>query len=297
MFETCLFVYYATRCQHIQKHFDIVLTYFDLDGIHDLRVEIKRLRSFFQLIEWITPAFPAKRNMRRVRKVFKSVAELRDIHVQQQLTRTWSQSLGVFLSEYYNILKQKELTAREGFAAFASHYDLHKTLAKNEKRVKKALEPLARDMVLTKIQERLEYLLRQILKYGENGHQDHNLHKVRILTKEARYIAEIASTCFPELGYTELLIQKLKGIHQPLGHWHDIQVAFEHLEDFHAEYGQADAAPPFTQQVVYDRLILMLQDQQISLRKNFNERWEEFLAYININFCGLYEDPVHKSLT
>lgn len=297
MFQKCLLAYYITRCQQIQKHFDMALTYFDVDGIHDLRVEIKRLRSFFQLIEWIMPAFPAKRNIRQIRRLFKSVAELRDIHVQQQLTRTWSQSLGVFLSEYYNILKQKELSAREEFAAFASQCDLHKTLAKNEKRVNQVFESLVKETVVIKIQERIEHLLRQVLEYGVNGHQEDNLHKVRILTKETRYIAEIAQKCFPELGYNDLFIQHLKGIHQTLGHWHDIQVAFEHLENFEAEYSQPDAAPPFTTQAVYERLTVMLQDQQISLRKNFDERWEEFMTYINVNFPGLQENPIHKSLT
>ena len=281
MFQKCVGAYYAARCKNLQKHFDMALTYFDVNGIHDLRVEIKRLRSFFQLIEWITPAFPAKSNMRPMRKLFKSAAELRDIHVQQQLTRAWSHSLGVFLSEYYNILKQKELSARKRFAAFASQCDLHKTLVKNEKRLSLALDPLTKETVATKIQERVEHLLRQILEYGENGHQEHNLHKVRILTKETRYIAEIANKCFPELGYGNPLIQQLKGIHQTLGHWHDIQVAFEHLEKFEAEYGQSEAAPPFTTPEVYARLSALLEEQQTSFRQDFDRRWEEFMTYLN----------------
>ncbi|GAK55411.1 CHAD domain containing protein [Candidatus Vecturithrix granuli] len=281
MFQKCLGVYYAARCKNIQKHFEMAVTYFDVNAIHDLRVEIKRLRSFFQLIEWITPAFPAKPYMRQMRKLFKSAAELRDIHVQQQLTRAWSQSLGVFLSEYYNILKQKELSARKRFAAFASQCDLHKEFVKNEKRVSQAFDPLSKETASTKIQERIEHLLRQILEYGENGHQENNLHKVRILTKETRYIAEIANKCFPELGYGNLLIQQLKGIHQTLGHWHDIQVAFEHLENFEAEYGQPDAAPPFTTQEVYARLSALLEEQQKSFRQDFDRRWEEFMTYIN----------------
>ena len=297
MAQTCLVRYYTTRCQQIQKHFTLATTYFDVDSIHDLRVEIKRLRSFFQLIEWVTPAFNAKKNLRTLRKLFKSAADLRDIHVQQLLTRTWSQTLGVFLSEYYNTLKHNEFPARNEFAAFASHCDLQQEIDKNEKRLKQALAPLTAAQISAKIYERITHLLQQILTYSQDGYEDKNLHKVRILTKETRYIAEIARQCFPEPGYDEQFIQQLKGIHQILGDWHDIQVAYTHLDDFEAEYGPPEAAPPFTTQEIYDRLHAMLKEQQQAFHKEFDGRWEEFMSYINAHFPALYEDLAHKSLT
>ncbi len=49
-----------------------------------------------------------------------------------------------------------------------------------------------------------EYLLRQISNMAKTAIVITTCIKVRILTKEARYIAEIASRCFPELGYNEI---------------------------------------------------------------------------------------------
>lgn len=297
MAQKCLLLYYTTRCQQIQKHFKLATAYFDVDGIHDLRVEIKRLRSFFQLVEWVTSEFRAKKNLQTFRKLFKSAADLRDIHVQQLLTRTWSQKFGVFLSEYYNSLKSKEFPARDEFAAFAGRFDLQQEIDKNEKRLKQALEPLTDSQISTRIYDRITYLLQHILSYGKDGHEDKNLHKVRILTKETRYITEIARQCFPKAGYDEQFIQQLKGIHQVLGNWHDIQVAYSHLEDFEAEYGAPADEPPFTTQDIYDRLHAMLNEQQQALRKKFDGRWEEFRAYLTTNFPGVCEDPAHKNLT
>ena len=117
MFQQCLLKYYTSRCQNIQGHFFNAANYFDPDGIHDLRVEIKQLRAFFRLIEWIAPKFSAKKNLRNFRKLFKAASDLRDIHVQQELTRKWAKDMEVFLSEYYNSLKQKELPARKKFLA------------------------------------------------------------------------------------------------------------------------------------------------------------------------------------
>jgi CHAD domain-containing protein len=294
MAQQCLLNYYTTRCQQLQKHFAQAAIYFDVESIHDLRVEIKRLRAFFQLIEWVTPEFKAKKNLRTFRKLFKSAADLRDIHVQQLLTRTWSQAFGVFLSEYYNTLKSKEFPARAEFAAFASHCGLQQEIEKNEKRLKHALAPLTDAQISIKIYDRITYLLQHILSYGKDGHEDKNLHNVRILTKETRYITEIASHCFPDPTYDEAFIQQLKGIHQTLGDWHDIQVAYSHLEDFEEEYGAPAAAPPFTTQEVYDRLHAMLRKQQQTLRHQFDGRWEEFIGYITTHFPALFED---KSLT
>ena len=286
MFQTCFLEYYTFRCQNIQENFSLAVNCYDPDGTHDLRVEIKRLRAFFKLIEWITPTFIAKKNIRNIRKLFKSAAELRDIHVQQMLTREWAEDLGVFLSEYYNTLKQKELPAQEQFMTFARRFDLPKEVLKNKKRLLQSLEPLSDEYASSKIQARIDYSLRQIIEYdGEKGHQEEDLHQIRILTKETRYIAEIAQDCFPELGYDDEFIGQLRGIHQALGNWHDTEIALEHVEDFLDAFPELSSgnssSPPLTPPDVYDRLVDKLKEDKESFFTMFEERWHEFVLVLN----------------
>jgi len=261
-------------------------TYFDPDGVHDLRVEIKQLRAFFRLIEWITPTFTAKKNIRNIRKLFKSAANLRDIHVQQMLTRSWAKDLGVFLSEYYNTLKQKELPARKQFSAFVKQFDLQREVTGNNKRMSRSLGKLSDAYVSSKTQARISQLLRQIIEYGsENRLQAEHLHQVRILTKETRYTVHVAQCCFPELGYSDELDRQLRGLHQVLGKWHDTEIALEHIDEFLSEsrdefVGTLDDSP-LTEMSVYEKLFQKLQKGKTTLLSTFEERWNEFMLFVN----------------
>jgi len=250
-------------------------------------VEIKQLRAFFRLIEWIAPKFNAKKNLRNFRKLFKAAADLRDIHVQQVLTRKWAKDMGVFLSEYYNSLKQKELPARKKFVKFAKEFDLEKELGVNEKRIKPALKPLSDDYAAEKIQERIEQQLQQIIEHGsENQNREEHLHQLRIIAKETRYTLDIAQHCFPDLiqGAAELN-QHLRGLHQALGKWHDGDVAKAHVNEFQAEFpalfsGTSDELA-LTGSKVYDKLFRKIHGEKAAYLGVFKRRWRGFLIYID----------------
>ncbi len=284
MFQECFLTYYESRCKNLAEYFLPASNYFDPDGVHDLRVEIKQLRSFFRLIEWIAPTFTVKKNIRNIRKLFKSAADLRDIHVQQILTREWSKELGVFLSEYYNTLKQKEFPARAEFATFAANFDLHDEIAVNQKRILKALEHLSDKDGTAKTRDRIEQLLQQIVEYGNaNRLQEEHLHKLSILAKETRYTIQVAQKCFPELGYTEELDQQLRGLHQVLGKWHDTDIALGHIDDFLTEFQELFTEPKAISSAdikVYETLCKTLQEKKIDLLDMFEERWNEFIRFL-----------------
>lgn len=285
MFRECFLKYYTSRCKNLKDHFFMALMYFDPDGVHDLRVEIKQLRSFFGLIQWIAPTFTAKKNIRNIRKLFKSAAGLRDVQVQQMLTREWSQELGTFLSEYYNTLKQKEFPARDQFVAFAHNFDLQNEIAINKKRISKALEIFSDKDAEAKTGDRVEQLLQQIITYGsENRLQEEHLHKLRILAKETRYTLQIAQRCFPELGYSDELDKQLRGLHQVLGKWHDTDIALEHVDgfltDFYDQFDDTNDDFPLTKRSVYDKLCQNLQKKKTSLLSTFDERWNEFMLFL-----------------
>jgi len=274
MFQECFLAYYRSQTQRLHDHFMLAVTSCDPDGIHDLRVDIKQLKAFFTLIKRIAPTFRAKKNLRKIRKLFQAAAEIRDVQVQQELTSAWIKQYGLDLSAYANSLKQKELPARKRFTKFAKSFDLTKKVAKNEKKIARALQNLADEDAAAKTGERVERLLAKILKFGrENKLQPDHLHKLRILTKKARYTIEVARQCFPESGYREEFSEKLRGVHQVLGKWHDHVIALEHVEAFQAE--NPDQSPP-----LYAELSNHLQQEKTDLLAAFEEKWNEFATYL-----------------
>jgi len=302
MFQECFLEYYKSQYKNMQHYFSMAATYCDPDGIHDMRVEVKRLRAFFKLLEWITPAFQVEKNIRNLRKLFKAAAEIRDVHVQQELTREWAKKFHLTLSEYYNFLKQKEIPARKHFSRFAKSFDIHKEFEKNENKMRRSLKKRTDEYAAVKTRARVDRLINGIIEFGnENRLQEEYLHKVRILAKETRYTIEAARQCFPELGYSDELNKRLRGLHQVLGKWHDADIALEHVETFQAESlenpplrGVGGCIPPLKGVEAcipplrgargvsnYTELCKHLQQEKTDLLTTFEERWDDFVIFIS----------------
>ncbi len=277
MFQQSLFEYYRTLAESIQAHFSRAAAYRDPDALHEMRVGIKQLRAYFRVIECLAPAtFPAKKYLRPIRKLFKVSGDVRDAQVQQELTRAWAKEMGVFLSEYYNELKRKELRSGAAFTAFAAHFDLENELHHNGERMIRALAPLTEENAAQSVRDRLDAQLQELHAYEQRDLlQENCLHPLRILAKETRYTLDIATRCFPEIAYGEGLDAMLRGIYQALGHWHDGDVAKEHLNEFHETYADTSA---FTDEHAYDVLFLRIRDEKETYFREFQARWAEFSA-------------------
>jgi len=275
MFQQSLFEYYQTLAASIQAHFVRAAAYRDPDAVHEMRVGIKQLRAFFRVVESLAPAaFPAKKYLRPIRTLFKISGALRDAQVQQELTRVWAKEMGIFLSEYYNELKRKELRAGAAFAEFADHFELEDELQRNSERLLYAVIPLTETQALQNIRSRLAHQLLELHAYEEREPlEECCLHPLRILAKETRYTLGIAARCFPELNNSEL-DDRLRGIHQALGKWHDSEVAREHLDEFHAVHARASS---LTDEHVYDLLFLKIRDEKETCFHEFQVCWGEFL--------------------
>ena len=87
MIFDCLGEYYKSQEQKIRQNFHLAVSTFDVESIHELRVEIKRLRAFFHLIGHINPVFHPEQDLQKILGLFKSAGKIRDIHVQQNMAR------------------------------------------------------------------------------------------------------------------------------------------------------------------------------------------------------------------
>lgn len=273
-FQQPLFTYYQTLAASIQTHFFRAAAYRDPDALHEMRVGIKQLRAFFRLIECLAPeTFPASKYLRPIRKLFKISGDLRDAQVQQELILAWTKDIGVFLSEYYNDLKCKEMRSGASFTAFAAHFDLHEELQHHGERLIRTLAPLSDEHALSCLQSRLAHQLQELhaCKQREPLEED-SLHPLRILAKEARYTLDIAARCFPNLQ-DNALNDMLRGIHQALGKWHDSQIAKEHLDEFHETHASASS---LTDEHAYDLLFLKIRNEKETYFREFQAYWAEF---------------------
>src|SRR5436305_13513638 len=72
----------ATRCRRYKKALKHCRKSFSESSVHDLRVETRRFLALITLLRWRLSGDSIDQAVKRLRKLFKRLAGLRDAHVQ-----------------------------------------------------------------------------------------------------------------------------------------------------------------------------------------------------------------------
>jgi CHAD domain-containing protein len=277
MYPECLWTYYGNLQRIIEENYNLAVKYTDEDGVHDMRVAIKRLRAYFNLIEWINPVFQAKEILKPIRRLFKAAGRIRDIHVQQELVRKWASELDLEMSEYYNFLKQNEMEERKRFLPSVKKFDLG-IFQKNWVLIQNILAFISTEYIQYKAEERLNLQIEELIKFREKENFiEDDYHAIRILAKETRYTLEVLQTCFPPKDDWKKLNEALRKVHQALGRWHDDDVARQFLDNFLHLYFRKR----FYDRSSYTKYKRNLTNDKRKQLKEFEQRWTEFLVLTN----------------
>lgn len=273
MFQNCLVRYFEYNYFNIRNQFYIAAKTYNPDAIHDLRVEIKQLRAYFQLIEWINPSFSYKDNFRYIKKLFKSAGTVRDLQVQAELTSEWQTRLNVNLDDYSKLLEQREIAAKLDFARFCKRYKL-KNLKSKRKNLEQALENISLGFAKIRANDRVQFQIREMITFGHMAPKsDEPLHKIRALAKQARYTFNILEKCSLRTDFPKTITDELKNIHHALGEWHDHELALEFLDNFKNNFSRYS---PIDEKQ-FSALKRTIGKEKESLRSEFSKLWGEFV--------------------
>ena len=270
----CYGIYYRDQVQRIRRDYGRAVEMMEVEGVHDLRVDIKRFRAYGNLIEYVNPVFSAAVYLKTVRRLFKSAGPLRDLQVQLELVRDRSRKSDLELSEYYNALKSRETQARKVFLRKAGRFDFE-VFDSMWTRVRRCLMYISPEYIRYKAEARFKGLVDEVIAFrGRTDFQEDDYHAIRILAKEARYALEIIRQCYPARPEWEGLNNRLRSLHQALGRWHDSDVGLQHVESFLLDY----AGRPFYSPSDYTRLAHGLQEEKELFLGKFEKDWKIFLA-------------------
>lgn len=248
--------------QRLKKHCTV-------DDVHDVRVDIKRLRALYQLIGWMNHRFNAESQLKPVRNFFKAAGKLRDLHVQMELTRRWTSENRANLSEYYNYLVAEEQSSRPVFGRACTKF-APKEMAFGLKEIRKALSRMSVPEVIFRTEQRLVMLVREVIANSrEEQLTEDNFHQIRIKTKEARYVLELLTLCREATDEDRALNDQLRSCHRALGKWHDCVVALDSLRLFLQE----EPSDGYFDKSSYDRFdksLVAMREQNLS---DFRVNW------------------------
>jgi len=107
--EDLIKAYYIEHKTVFDEKFKIVLDSFNEEAIHKMRTSTKRLRGFFQLLQYLsTNDFKAKRQLKKIRVLFKYAGAIREIQIEQLLAWEFEKKLNENFTEYLEYLLNKE---------------------------------------------------------------------------------------------------------------------------------------------------------------------------------------------
>ncbi|MBF0378112.1 MAG: CHAD domain-containing protein [Desulfamplus sp.] len=233
--------YYLARESAINRHFSSASENANENSIHELRVEIKKMRAFLELIKGIKPYFDFKRAYKPIKNLFKTAAPIRDAQVLQTMTKEYISEvdLDVNLSEYFNILKQQEMISKRYFFKLCKKFDLS-IFKNNWLNIEKALVGFTKsdknESQLNNKEDNEDKITECSKNYIQNLFtnldslkskemlEEKDFHDIRIQCKKVRYTLEILSSMVSPESF-EVVNNSLKLVHQPLGQWHDTEAA------------------------------------------------------------------------
>jgi CHAD domain-containing protein len=225
-----LSAYFDRRNELLGKALHAAHQYFSVEGIHDMRVEIKRFRILYELVDFISPSFTSKPNYSLLKGLFRSAGELRDIDICQAIVLPHLKTLD--LREYYNYLKKEELQRRNSFRDIATSFSVV-ALAESGRLIYSALAITREALLKKRIEKKIIKLAGEVNDLlTHKGLNNNRLHMMRKISKALRYILDIRQECYGEKEPATAAIDRLKKAYDCLGKWHDTSIARESLSAF-----------------------------------------------------------------
>jgi CHAD domain-containing protein len=206
---------------------------YDIDGIHDVRVASRRIRSLLRAHKMAFKKKPFEGLRGRVRAVTRGLGDARELDVTIGLLEKRRKQLKgparLAANQTLRLLRQErteELSSVDASvhlvrdARFAECLDTLKASAKGTKRC-------YLDIAAKALDKRLEALEKCHAKWRQT-YSEEDLHQVRIAFKRLRYSCEIFRPLYPEA--LQDFLDTLKKTQEHLGDWNDVRILRDRTE-------------------------------------------------------------------
>ncbi|NOX46386.1 MAG: CHAD domain-containing protein [Chlorobi bacterium] len=222
--------YYIGHKSLFEENFLLAKETSNAGAIHKMRTSMKRLRALFQLVEVLTDGkFIAKKQLKKGRKVFKSVGDIRELQVEEMLVYEYETKLCLKFIDYseYLIEKgQREIThlKQSPLAGDDSLFD--------DESFDEALNSINQEEIQLKARSFVKQKSNALIKLNEKGKTIKRIHKNRTILKQLYYLYPILIELS---GWHQILgmsPETMREREQQIGNWHDRVNSLHYLNHF-----------------------------------------------------------------
>lgn len=223
--------YYLHQHRNIELYLEQCLGHAEAELVHQLRLSIKKLQAFNKLAEQLclTDTDEHIHINNRVRQLYTLAGELRDTQVQIHLLATFEEQTGTSFPEFSKWLLKREKKRIAQFSKNPRNVIPHTTAHSIHHKIGQGLVQASDATILNCADTVLAGLSAKAYKLSDGTIDDRNLHRIRIITKQIRYILNIMQHSYPDYKTDKIPVSSLREIEAATGHWHDSLVKVELL--------------------------------------------------------------------
>lgn len=224
--------YYIEHKSVFDEKFKIVLASFNEDAIHQMRTSTKRLRALFQLLEFIsTNKFKSKKQLKKIRTLFKHAGRIREIQIEKLISSTYGGTLDIKLPEYREYLVQCEHREIARFLKSMPKFSERDKII-DENYVLETIDNCSGKKFSADVKEFLDWKLDQLKALNAKPVSGERVHKNRTILKQFYYLYDILSQITKESEILNMDKERLREIEQKIGNWHDLINSTYFLNNF-----------------------------------------------------------------
>lgn len=205
-----------------------------IEIIHKLRLNIKRLRTIFKILEYRMDKKIEFKVLEMIDRLFLYSGKLRDIQVQILLLKTFQNEIGEEVDIFISIFKKEKKRIEKEVVRSLQIIDPFDIVLLNQ-RLDNSIEALSDFSIETILQVKTVELFNQIKAIINSEPNEKSLHRIRIMLKELIYTLSVIKKGKNKFRFNPSIVASLKNLQQKLGEWHDLKVLFNKVESIKVE--------------------------------------------------------------
>lgn len=263
-----LSTYFEKRTNTFLRHFKNTREHYGVDDLHQMRVEIKKLRAFLRMFELISEnSFQKSDHYHTLAKIFKPGGRLRETQVNLSLVEKYSS----FRVPYYKLyLIGRETKQTWKLRITFENFDINELEQLNQQLLPQ-LELFDAESLHDKIYPFISSEMDTIRNLRPEISNEKELHKLRMHLKAMGYIIKLLNEILIDEKLGSLIL-KIKPTETLIGNWHDRVVLISSLK----RYLKKNSDSPDKEEIV--RLTNQVEKRNIEAVEEIGARIDELLG-------------------
>ncbi len=238
--------YYEEHTASFFKNFSKTHKRFGVEDIHQLRVDIKKLRAILQFLEFISKGeFNTNEHFNLFSTLFKDAGKVRTMQVNLFLINEIDQNIISTFKEYMHLRQLKAIPKLNRKLSYFDSFELNELNNSLLVYVKNFSDNEIQEKSEIYISDKTEKIQKLRLKPD-----DKKLHKIRFHTKEMKEIFRIINAIQPEDECLQFE-NNLKRFNEIIGNWHDNVVLINSMVKFNRKAQESAQSEQLTELIEY----------------------------------------------